>query len=87
MKRIALLVAGLAAVLIALALMTFPANQNADFPGYMEGGLQTGRLAAQAIAAAPPYTQRLSAPMMECCITGRHSFGCRTRCKKCRTGS
>jgi hypothetical protein len=33
MKRIALLVAGLAAVLIALALMTFPANQNADFPG------------------------------------------------------
>jgi HlyD family secretion protein len=51
MKRIALLVAGLAAVLIALALMTFPANQNADFPGYMEADLvlvgseQGGRVA------------------------------------------
>ena len=55
MKRIALLVAGLAAVLIALALMTFPANQNADFPGYMEADLvlvgseQGGRVATLSV--------------------------------------
>jgi hypothetical protein len=39
MKRIAALVAGLVVVLIVLALTTFPANQNADFPGYMEADL------------------------------------------------
>src|SRR4026207_829507 len=55
MKRIALLVAGLAAVLIALALMTFPANQNADFPGYVEADLvlvgseQGGRVATLSV--------------------------------------
>jgi len=51
MKRIAALVAGLVVVLIALAFMTFPANQKADFPGYMEADLvlvgseQGGRVA------------------------------------------
>jgi HlyD family secretion protein len=51
MKRIAALVAGLVVVLIVLALTTFPANQNADFPGYMEADLvlvgseQGGRVA------------------------------------------
>jgi HlyD family secretion protein len=51
MKGIAALVAGLVVVLIALALMTFPANLNADFPGYMEADLvlvgseQGGRVA------------------------------------------
>src|SRR6185437_14257200 len=39
MKRIGALLAGLVVVLIVLALMTFPANQNADFPGYMEADL------------------------------------------------
>jgi HlyD family secretion protein len=51
MKRVSALVAGLVVVLIALALMTFPVNQNADFPGYMEADLvlvgseQGGRVA------------------------------------------
>jgi len=51
MKRIAALVTGLVVVLIALAFMTFPANQKADFPGYMEADLvlvgseQGGRVA------------------------------------------
>src|SRR5215471_11795492 len=51
MKRIVALLAGLVVVLIALVLMAFPANQNADFPGYMEADLvlvgseQGGRVA------------------------------------------
>src|SRR5215470_11500108 len=51
MKRIVALLAGLVVVLIALAFMTFPANQKADFPGYMEADLvlvgseQGGRVA------------------------------------------
>jgi HlyD family secretion protein len=55
MKRIALVVAGLVGVLIVLVLMTFPANQNADFPGYMEADLvlvgseQGGRVATLSV--------------------------------------
>src|SRR6266511_1292303 len=55
MKRIAALVAGLVVVLIVLALTTFPANQNADFPGYMEADLvligpeQGGRVATLSV--------------------------------------
>src|SRR5262245_8951246 len=55
MKRIVALLAGLVAVLIALVLMTFPANQNADFPGYMEADLvlvgseQGGRVATLSV--------------------------------------
>src|SRR5215470_391693 len=51
MKRIVALLAGLVVVLIALVPMTFPVNQNADFPGYMEADLvlvgseQGGRVA------------------------------------------
>ncbi len=55
MKRIGALLAGLVVVLIVLALMTFPANQNADFPGYMEadfvlvGSEQGGRVATLSV--------------------------------------
>jgi HlyD family secretion protein len=55
MKRIGALLAGLVVVLIVLALMTFPANQNADFPGYMEADLvlvgseQGGRIATLSV--------------------------------------
>ena len=55
MKRIGALLAGLVVVLIVLALMTFPANQNADFPGYMEADLvlvgseQGGRVATLSV--------------------------------------
>jgi HlyD family secretion protein len=55
MKRIALVVAGLVGVLFVLVLMTFPANQNADFPGYMEADLvlvgseQGGRVATLSV--------------------------------------
>jgi len=55
MKRIGALLAGLVVVLIVLALMTFPANQNADVPGYMEADLvlvgseQGGRVATLSV--------------------------------------
>jgi len=40
MKRLAtLLVVGVAAIAVAIALMTYPANQDAEFPGYMEADL------------------------------------------------
>lgn len=38
-RRIALLLAGLAAMGFAFALFTLPANQNAEFPGYLEADL------------------------------------------------
>ena len=54
MKRIVLVIGGLAMVLIVLALAT-PANKNADFPGYMEADLvlvgseQGGRVATLSV--------------------------------------
>ena len=38
-RRAALLLAGLAAVAAAIVLFTFPANEDAEFPGYMEADL------------------------------------------------
>jgi len=38
-RRVTLLLAGLAAIAIAIVLMTYPANENAEFPGYMEADL------------------------------------------------
>ena len=38
-RRVALLVAGLAAGAVAIVLFTFPANQDAELPGYMEADL------------------------------------------------
>lgn len=38
-RRVALLIAGLAAAAMAIALFTLPANQDAEFPGYMEADL------------------------------------------------
>jgi len=38
-RRVALLLAGLAAIAFAIVLMTYPANQDAEFPGYMEADL------------------------------------------------
>jgi HlyD family secretion protein len=56
MKRhVVLLLAGLAAVAVAVALFTLPANQDAEFPGYMEADLvlvgseQGGRLAGLSV--------------------------------------
>ncbi|MBK5197808.1 MAG: HlyD family efflux transporter periplasmic adaptor subunit [Methyloceanibacter sp.] len=56
MKRlVTLLVVGVAAVAIAIALMTYPANKDAEFPGYMEADLvlvgseQGGRVAALSV--------------------------------------
>jgi HlyD family secretion protein len=50
-RRVVLLLAGLAAVGVAIALFTLPANKDAEFPGYMEADLvlvgseQGGRVA------------------------------------------
>ena len=56
MKRLAtLLVVGVAAIAVAIALMTYPANQDAEFPGYMEADLvlvgseQGGRVATLSV--------------------------------------
>jgi HlyD family secretion protein len=55
MKRLAALLVGLAVVGIALFLSTFPANENAEFPGYMEADLvlvgseQGGRVATLSV--------------------------------------
>jgi HlyD family secretion protein len=38
-RRAALFLAGLAAVAAAIVLFTFPANEDAEFPGYMEADL------------------------------------------------
>ncbi|MBC8014102.1 MAG: HlyD family efflux transporter periplasmic adaptor subunit [Methyloceanibacter sp.] len=38
-RRAVLLLAGLAAVAVAIVLFTFPANEDAEFPGYMEADL------------------------------------------------
>jgi HlyD family secretion protein len=38
-RRAALLLAGLAAIAVATVLFTFPANEDAEFPGYMEADL------------------------------------------------
>lgn len=56
MKRLTtLLVVGVAAIAVAIALMTYPANQDAEFPGYMEADLvlvgseQGGRVATLSV--------------------------------------
>jgi HlyD family secretion protein len=38
-RRVVLLLAGLAAVAVAIVLFTFPANEDTEFPGYMEADL------------------------------------------------
>ena len=38
-RRVVLLLAGLAAIAVAVAMFTFPANEDAAFPGYMEADL------------------------------------------------
>jgi HlyD family secretion protein len=54
-RRATLLLAGLAAVAVAMALFTFPANEDAEFPGYMEADLvlvgseQGGRVLALSV--------------------------------------
>jgi HlyD family secretion protein len=54
-RRAALLLAGLAAVTVAIVLFTFPANEDAEFPGYMEADLvlvgseQGGRVLALSV--------------------------------------
>ena len=54
-RRAALLLAGLAAVAVAIVLFTFPANEDAEFPGYMEADLvlvgseQGGRVLALSV--------------------------------------
>jgi HlyD family secretion protein len=54
-RRAVLLLAGLAAVAAAIVLFTFPANQDAEFPGYMEADLvlvgseQGGRVLALSV--------------------------------------
>jgi HlyD family secretion protein len=54
-RRLALLLAGLAAVAGAIVLFTFPANEDAEFPGYMEADLvlvgseQGGRVLALSV--------------------------------------
>ena len=54
-RRVVLLLAGLAAVAVAIVLFTFPANQDAAFPGYMEADLvlvgseQGGRVLALSV--------------------------------------
>jgi len=50
-RRVTLLFAGVAAVVVTIALFTLPANEDAEFPGYMEADLvlvgseQGGRVA------------------------------------------
>jgi HlyD family secretion protein len=54
-RRLVLLLAGLAAVAVAIVLFTFPANEDAEFPGYMEADLvlvgseQGGRVLALSV--------------------------------------
>ena len=54
-RRAVLLLAGLAAIAVAIALFTFPANEDAEFPGYMEADLvlvgseQGGRVLALSV--------------------------------------
>jgi len=54
-RRVVLLLAGLAAVAVAIVLFTFPANEDAVFPGYMEADLvlvgseQGGRVLALSV--------------------------------------
>jgi HlyD family secretion protein len=54
-RRGALLLAGLAAIAVAIVLFTFPANEDAEFPGYMEADLvlvgseQGGRVLALSV--------------------------------------
>ena len=54
-RRVLLLLAGLAAVAVAVVLFTLPANENAEFPGYMEADLvlvgseQGGRVLALSV--------------------------------------
>ena len=54
-RRAVLLLAGLAAVAAAIVLFTFPANEDAEFPGYMEADLvlvgseQGGRVLALSV--------------------------------------
>ena len=50
-RRVTFILAGLAAIAVAIVLMTYPANEEAEFPGYMEADLvlvgseQGGRVA------------------------------------------
>jgi len=54
-RRVVLLLAGLAAIAVAIAMFTFPANEDAAFPGYMEADLvlvgseQGGRVLALSV--------------------------------------
>ncbi len=54
-RRVVLLLAGLAAIAVAIAIFTFPANKDAAFPGYMEADLvlvgseQGGRVLALSV--------------------------------------
>lgn len=63
MRRIVIAVAGVVVLGIALALMTYPANEAAEFPGYMEADLvlvgseQGGRIDTLAIKEGDPAKQ------------------------------
>ena len=54
-RRVWLLLAGLGAIVIAIALFTLPANKESEFPGYMEADLvlvgseQGGRVATLSV--------------------------------------
>ena len=54
-RRVVLLLAGFAAIAVAIAMFTFPANEDAAFPGYMEADLvlvgseQGGRVLALSV--------------------------------------